>query len=65
LFIEAVAEHLAVKRTLFAKLEAFAQPKAIIPTNASTLSVTAIAAGLPLSRYSLWSDNVAASSRKT
>jgi 3-hydroxybutyryl-CoA dehydrogenase len=46
LFIEAVAEDLAVKRALFAKIEALAQPEAIIATNTSTLSVTAIAAGL-------------------
>ena len=45
-FIEAVAEDLAVKRALFAKLEALAQPDAIVATNTSTLSVTAIAAGL-------------------
>ncbi|MBX9840800.1 MAG: 3-hydroxyacyl-CoA dehydrogenase [Xanthobacteraceae bacterium] len=46
LFIEAVAEDMAVKRTLFAKLEALAKPDAILATNTSTLSVTAMAAGL-------------------
>ena len=46
LFIEAIAEDLGIKRVLFAKLEALAQPQAIIATNTSTLSVTAIAAGL-------------------
>jgi 3-hydroxybutyryl-CoA dehydrogenase len=46
LFIEAVAEDLAVKRGLFARLEALAQRDAIIATNTSTLSITAIAAGL-------------------
>ncbi len=46
LFIEAVAEDLAIKRALFAKLEALARPDAIFATNTSTLSVTAIAASL-------------------
>jgi 3-hydroxybutyryl-CoA dehydrogenase len=46
LFIEAIAEDLAVKRALFAKLETIASLEAIIATNTSTLSVTAMAAGL-------------------
>jgi 3-hydroxybutyryl-CoA dehydrogenase len=46
LFIEAVAEDLGVKRALFAKLEELARPDAILATNTSTLSVTAIAAEL-------------------
>jgi 3-hydroxybutyryl-CoA dehydrogenase len=46
LFIEAIAEDLAVKRALFTKLETLARPDAILATNTSTLSVTAIAAGL-------------------
>jgi 3-hydroxybutyryl-CoA dehydrogenase len=46
LFIEAVAEDMAVKRALFARLESLARPDAILATNTSTLSVTAMAAGL-------------------
>lgn len=46
LFIEAIAEDMAVKRALFVKLEALARPDAILATNTSTLSVTAMAAGL-------------------
>jgi 3-hydroxybutyryl-CoA dehydrogenase len=46
LYIEAIAEELAVKRALFTKLETLARPDAILATNTSTLSVTAIAAGL-------------------
>ena len=46
LFIEAVAEDMTVKRGLFAKLESFARQDAILATNTSTLSVTAMAAGL-------------------
>lgn len=46
LFVEAIAEDMAVKRALFAKLEALARPDAILATNTSTLSVTAMAAGL-------------------
>jgi 3-hydroxybutyryl-CoA dehydrogenase len=46
LFVEAVAEDMSIKRSLFAKLEALARPDAILATNTSTLSVTAMAAGL-------------------
>ena len=46
LLIEAIVEDMAVKRALFAKLESIAQPDAILATNTSTLSVTAMAAGL-------------------
>lgn len=46
LFIEAIAEDMGVKRALFVKLESLARPDAIIATNTSTLSVTAMAAGL-------------------
>lgn len=46
LFIEAIAEDMAVKRALFTKLEGSASPDAIFATNTSTLSVTAMAAGL-------------------
>lgn len=46
LFIEAIAEDMAVKRALFVKLEAVARPNAILATNTSTLSVTAMAVGL-------------------
>lgn len=43
LVIEAVVEDLAVKKRLFAELEAVAGPEAILATNTSSLSVTAIA----------------------
>lgn len=46
LFIEAVAEDMAIKRALFSKLESFTRPDAILATNTSTLSVTAMASGL-------------------
>lgn len=46
LFIEAIAEDMAVKRALFVKLEALVRPDAILATNTSTLSVTAMAVGL-------------------
>ena len=46
LFVEAVAEEMGIKRSLFAKLEILARPDAILATNTSTLSVTAMAAGL-------------------
>jgi 3-hydroxybutyryl-CoA dehydrogenase len=46
LFIEAIAEDMAIKRALFAKLEAVVRPDTILATNTSTLSVTAMAAGL-------------------
>jgi 3-hydroxybutyryl-CoA dehydrogenase len=46
LVIEAVVEDLAVKRALFKELEAVVAPTATLATNTSSLSVTAIAAGL-------------------
>ncbi|RZL99525.1 MAG: 3-hydroxyacyl-CoA dehydrogenase, partial [Variovorax sp.] len=46
LVIEAVIEDLAVKRALFKELEAVVAPTATLATNTSSLSVTAIAAGL-------------------
>ena len=46
LVIEAVLEDLAVKRALFARLEAAAGPGTILATNTSALSVAAIADGL-------------------
>jgi 3-hydroxybutyryl-CoA dehydrogenase len=45
LVIEAVIENLAVKRDLFSQLEAVVDSDAILATNTSSLSVTAIAAG--------------------
>jgi 3-hydroxybutyryl-CoA dehydrogenase len=44
--IEAVAEDLAVKQTLFADLEKVVAPDCVLATNTSSLSPTAIAAGL-------------------
>lgn len=44
--IEAIVENLEVKRALFADLERIIAPGAILATNTSSLSVTAIAAGL-------------------
>ncbi len=46
LVIEAVVERLDVKRRLFAELEALATADAVLATNTSSLSVTAIAAEL-------------------
>ena len=46
LVIEAVAERLDVKRALFAELEGIVAPECILATNTSSLSVTAVAAGL-------------------
>jgi 3-hydroxybutyryl-CoA dehydrogenase len=43
--IEAVLEDLAVKRSLFARLEEVVSDTAILATNTSSLSVTAIAGG--------------------
>jgi 3-hydroxybutyryl-CoA dehydrogenase len=45
LVIEAAPEDLALKRELFARLEAACAPDAVLATNTSSLSVTAIAAG--------------------
>ena len=44
--VEAVVEDLAVKRELFARLEAVCGPDTVLATNTSSLSVTAVAAGL-------------------
>ncbi|MDB5912620.1 MAG: 3-hydroxybutyryl-CoA dehydrogenase (Beta-hydroxybutyryl-CoA dehydrogenase)-like protein [Ramlibacter sp.] len=46
LVVEAVVERLDVKKALFAALEAIVSPQAVLATNTSSLSVTAIAAGL-------------------
>jgi 3-hydroxybutyryl-CoA dehydrogenase len=46
LVIEAVVEQLEVKRQLFAELERVVRPDAVLATNTSSLSVTAIAASL-------------------
>ncbi len=46
LIVEAIIERLDVKATLFAELEAIVQPTAVLVTNTSSLSVTAIAARL-------------------
>jgi 3-hydroxybutyryl-CoA dehydrogenase len=48
LIVEAVVEQLDVKKSLFAKLEAIIRPTAVLVTNTSSLSVTAIAAALKL-----------------
>ena len=48
LVIEAVVEDLEVKRKLFATLEGILAPEAILATNTSSLSVTAIASGCKL-----------------
>jgi 3-hydroxybutyryl-CoA dehydrogenase len=46
LIVEAVVENIEVKQKLFAKLEAIVKPEAVLATNTSSLSVTAIAAAL-------------------
>jgi len=46
LVIEAIVERLDVKKNLFAELEQCVRPTATLATNTSSLSVTAIAAGL-------------------
>jgi 3-hydroxybutyryl-CoA dehydrogenase len=46
LVVEAVVERLDVKRALFAQLEGIVGADAVLATNTSSLSVTAIAAGL-------------------
>jgi 3-hydroxybutyryl-CoA dehydrogenase len=46
LVIEAVVERLEVKKSLFAQLEDIVGPDAVLATNTSSLSVTAIANGL-------------------
>src|SRR6185437_5885175 len=45
LVVEVVPEQLAIKRQVLAELDQACQPDAIIATNTSSLSVTAIAAG--------------------
>ncbi len=47
LVLEAVAERLDVKRSVFGELSAALAPDAILATNTSSLSVTAIAEGIP------------------
>ena len=46
LIVEAIVENLDVKKKLFAELEGIVQPTAVLATNTSSLSVTAIAAAL-------------------
>ncbi|MFG1193110.1 3-hydroxyacyl-CoA dehydrogenase PaaH [Xanthobacter flavus] len=46
LVVEAIVERLEVKRQVFAALEAVVAPDAILASNTSSLSITAIAAGL-------------------
>ncbi|WP_099903227.1 3-hydroxyacyl-CoA dehydrogenase, partial [Methylobacterium frigidaeris] len=46
LVVEAIVENLEIKRRVFAALEEVVAPEAILATNTSSLSVTAIAAGL-------------------
>ncbi|MFD2251028.1 3-hydroxybutyryl-CoA dehydrogenase [Pseudochelatococcus lubricantis] len=46
LVVEAIVERLEVKRQLFAGLEEIVAPDAILASNTSSLSITAIAAGL-------------------
>ncbi|TFZ00797.1 3-hydroxyacyl-CoA dehydrogenase [Ramlibacter henchirensis] len=46
LVVEAIVERLDVKKELFARLESVVGPDAVLATNTSSLSVTAIAAGL-------------------
>ncbi|RTL44264.1 MAG: 3-hydroxyacyl-CoA dehydrogenase [Burkholderiales bacterium] len=46
LVIEAIVEHLDIKRTLFAELEALLADEAVIATNTSSISVTALARGM-------------------
>ena len=45
LVVEAIVERLDVKKSLFAQLEEVVAPTAVLATNTSSLSVTAIAAG--------------------
>jgi len=46
LVVEAVVEDLAVKRTLLRELEVVVGPEAILASNTSSLSITALAAGM-------------------
>jgi 3-hydroxybutyryl-CoA dehydrogenase len=50
LVVEAVVERLDVKKALFTELESIVKPGAVLATNTSSLSVTAIAAGLKRSQ---------------
>ena len=47
LVIEAAPEDLGLKRALFGELAAVVEPDCVLATNTSSLSVTALAAGLP------------------
>ncbi len=47
LIIEAAPEDLELKRALFARLAGVVEPDCVLATNTSSLSVTALAAGLP------------------
>ena len=47
LVIEAAPEDLELKRALFAQLAEVVEPDCVLATNTSSLSVTALAAGLP------------------
>lgn len=46
LVVEAIVEDAGAKRALFAELEAVVAPEAVLATNTSSISVTALAAGL-------------------
>ncbi|MES1978052.1 MAG: 3-hydroxyacyl-CoA dehydrogenase [Pseudomonadota bacterium] len=46
LIVEAIVERLDVKQSLFAELEGLVSPEAVLATNTSSLSITAIAAKL-------------------
>ena len=46
LVVEAIVEQIEIKRALFAQLETVVRPDAVLATNTSSLSVTAIAAGM-------------------
>ena len=46
LVVEAIVERLDIKRALFGELESIVLPQAILASNTSSLSITAIAAGL-------------------
>jgi 3-hydroxybutyryl-CoA dehydrogenase len=46
LVVEAIVERLDIKKSLFAQLEAVVAPDAVLATNTSSLSVTAIAGGM-------------------
>lgn len=46
LVIEAIVEKLAIKQQVFAELESLLSPQAILASNTSSLSITAIGAGL-------------------